>query len=396
MTTPAVSINSWQNVDGYKRTCNKSGCSAPSPFPTAGAPVHWTLESRPASVSRKISSSGWRDPTAWNHSGAQLRMFPLSRFTTWNSPTSWIEYGNGAGWTQSTLALPTFPGYLEDKAVNDALRRLKDKRPNVDLATNFFERRQAAGMFSDRIRAVAKTVRDYRHRRPRDWGQVVKNGMRNELRNVPGSWLEVQYGWRPLLSDVYDSCEALNKRELDQDSYRASVKGVGIEKDLPIYWRRNSNISASIYGDIHLLLTNVAVCRLHYLLENPFIQTLASLGVTNPLNVIWERVPYSFVIDWALPVGNYLQLLDADFGWSFKSGTITRYQTMAGGGPVLSDPVPNRPSTQALEGGFTYRRYSHTRRIVTKSPWPRLPHLKNPLSLGHVANAMSLLVQAFK
>lgn len=34
------------------------------------------------------------------------------------------------------------------------------------------------------------------------------------------------------------------------------------------------------------------------------------LGFTNPAAVLWEATPFSFVVDWFLPIGDYLKTLD--------------------------------------------------------------------------------------
>lgn len=46
---------------------------------------------------------------------------------------------------------------------------------------------------------------------------------------------------------------------------------------------------------------------------------LASFGITNPLELAWELIPYSFVIDWAFNVGNVLSGLDALIGVQLAS-----------------------------------------------------------------------------
>jgi hypothetical protein len=41
-------------------------------------------------------------------------------------------------------------------------------------------------------------------------------------------------------------------------------------------------------------------------IDNPALATAQAVGLTNPALVAWELVPYSFVIDWFLPIGNWL------------------------------------------------------------------------------------------
>jgi hypothetical protein len=127
------------------------------------------------------------------------------------------------------------------------------------------------------------------------------------------------------------------------------------------------------------------------------IVSLASLGVTNPLEIAWELVPFSFVVDWALPVGQYLSSLDAMFGydddniWFSRTDFIrTRWDTHY---------VPGTNSSYRPRGdyGECYKEVLRINRTVgTSVPFPVRPVFKNPASLNHMANALSLLAQAFR
>ena len=44
------------------------------------------------------------------------------------------------------------------------------------------------------------------------------------------------------------------------------------------------------------------------------------LGIDNPLEVVWELIPLSFVADWFIPVGEFLRSLTATNGLVFHSG----------------------------------------------------------------------------
>lgn len=44
-------------------------------------------------------------------------------------------------------------------------------------------------------------------------------------------------------------------------------------------------------------------------------------GLLNPLEVIWELVPFSFVADWFLPIGDYLSALDASSRFTHEGGS---------------------------------------------------------------------------
>jgi hypothetical protein len=137
--------------------------------------------------------------------------------------------------------------------------------------------------------------------------------------------------------------------------------------------------------------------RLDYKMDNPLLAQAANLGLTNPAALAWELVPFSFVADWFVPVGDYLNCLDAALGYSFLGGSKTERwmhhsKTEAGW------------RTGAVLNNLKYWRFSGAEKIVktvvrtvySSSPLPRHPGFKNPFSATHVANALALLGQVVK
>ncbi len=121
------------------------------------------------------------------------------------------------------------------------------------------------------------------------------------------SWLELQYGWTPLLLDVYGSAEYVAKL-LHDSSVDLIVKATG--KGVSTNSNSNSNGQSSAIAEA------IVKYIVHLKISDPLIRNSASLGLTNPLNVAWELVPFSFVIDWFLPIGDTLNSLSALQGYT--------------------------------------------------------------------------------
>jgi hypothetical protein len=104
-------------------------------------------------------------------------------------------------------------------------------------------------------------------------------------------------------------------------------------------------------------------------------------------------VPFSFVVDWMLPIGDWLGTLDATAGLEFVSGSCslltrnTRRVIPLG----LSPPKDGYNSLKGGRGKFVRL----TRTVYGSPPFASFPSMKNPASLGHMANGLSLLAQAF-
>lgn len=120
-------------------------------------------------------------------------------------------------------------------------------------------------------------------------------------------WLEFSYGWVPLYNDMYGALVAADKaltKKPDrlipakkQAHYDETMKG---KKTVVDYYGPATQIDESIHvKQVMKIACNVKI-------ENPALATVQSVGLTNPALVAWELVPFSFVVDWVLPISNWL------------------------------------------------------------------------------------------
>lgn len=199
------------------------------------------------------------------------------------------------------------------------------------------------------------------------------------------SWLELQYGWAPLVKDIYDSGSFL--ASLLTDPLRFRVKNAIFRDNLPIVSNPGTArcVWASQRGSNRYNITG-------YFTENP--STIARLGLTNPANLAWELLPWSFVVDWAVPVGDYLNARGVA---SSLVGTFVSTKVIAG---HVSGIAPGPPlggfTVDGVRRGTAARATSVTMtRTVSSSlsvPPPTFKPLEKVLSWQHCANALALLV----
>lgn len=108
---------------------------------------------------------------------------------------------------------------------------------------------------------------------------------------------------------------------------------------------------------------------------------LGNWGLTNPASLIWEKIPFSFVVDWFINIGEVLGSLDNAFyttACTAQRGEIRRQRfSSAWRGAVATSSILNtfRSSSYAMSqvAGFVY---------------------KPGISLTHIANGLSLLRRA--
>jgi hypothetical protein len=279
------------------------------------------------------------------------------------------------------------PSWLTNTALTKAYAKLKDA--GGGLAENFAQRKQAESMFVDATTSIARSVRRFRSFNPKLWAQVV----RSHIGNIPEKWLALQYGWIPMMSDVADACRVASEADKVPPRKRvaATAKDTG-GYELAYY------SDPSSYRRTKRTQTQVKVI-LYFVLENPYIIPYAQLGLTNPADLVWELVPYSFVVDWFLPIGPWIETWDATLGWKFQGGTKTVWREVktevipTGISPTVLKSYPDSYVIEQPAKGYA-RRMDRT--VYSSAPRVGFPSFKNPLSPQHVANAMSLLVSAFR
>lgn len=303
-----------------------------------------------------------------------------------------------------------------------ALARLVEntRGAKVNLAQVFAERGQTVSMVSTTASRLAETYRSLRRGRPFDAlkslgltrtppRKSVMDRYRKEYPKRPQDaasnlWLELQYGWKPLLSDIYDSCELLAERVRTQRDWAESV-GVDIHKQVRSFPVRYNTVidGTKTIGQLVVDEEFSARYKITYTVSDSFRQSLGKTGVTDPLLLAWELLPYSFVVDWFLPVGQYLESFSAYDGLSFGKGFVQQktkkrvfskvqyYATF--GSPSIPQGFYNE---RMVSADYSARGTRYDRTPLLAFPTPSFPKLQNPFTPTRLANTFALLNNAFR
>lgn len=156
-----------------------------------------------------------------------------------------------------------------------------------------------------------------------------------------------------------------------------------------------SNIRGDGFFTVKVGVRDVSQCHYSIVYDLPtgVLQDLNQLGLTNPVEVVWELVPYSFVVDWFLDVGGWVSSLSAAVGVTFVEGSQTLMQKtdLITGFDLVHDSATT-VTTYPKRGWWTAGRME--RSVLASLPTPALlPSVKERLGLFHLATGLSLLVQ---
>jgi hypothetical protein len=270
--------------------------------------------------------------------------------------------------------------------------RLKMKRSDVNLGVAFAERNATARMLGDTAIRLAKAFNNLKRGQVRSAMNVLGiSSSKREPRgsNAPRKWLELQYGWKPFASDIFGACNALSKR--DKSDWVVTAKAQVREE-----YKFMKTWTSLDYGNGIADAEVGAFVRIDALPQNDLVMSLASLGITNPLLIAWELVPFSFVVDWALPIGTWLDSIDAMLGYGTSYTSTTTLIRCRWSGSGAYGKWANNPSVTIRNNYKEWKRYVKLVRTAQAGvPLPTFPGLKDPASLSHMANGLSLLASAF-
>lgn len=261
----------------------------------------------------------------------------------------------------------------------------------VELLTMFAELSKTANVVIDPLNQLYNAVRSARRGR---WSDVLKHlkierhNWRANARNAGGRWLEVSFGWLPLIEDIrglIDVSNGLITKPLD-----IAVKGASIE--------RLSNINASKNGYSHTVQHNGYCgyrCSVVARARSDFFLAAKAVNLHSPASTLWEIAPWSFLIDYVTPIGDWLGALSAPMGFHFVTGSRTGFFKSTVTERYLRSVFPG--STEGLiQSAVTYDSFWMSRAVYSDFPTPSLG-LKNPLSsLKRGVNIASLLIQQLK
>ncbi len=220
----------------------------------------------------------------------------------------------------------------------------------------------------------------------RAWGSTSKHinsktGLK--VKDVSGTFLELSYGWTPLVQDAFSAAKAF-------EEISNGPRGILFKVGKKFKW----TIEVNPQGLIAERHANWVRRSYHYE-QSEELNALRSIGLYDPLSIVWERLPWSFVIDWFLPIGTYLEEIGTI---PFLKGrflrTTSSKQSFAAGDwyPQFGAGVTGITSVPS----YTREAYTMNRSVLSSLPVP-FPKVRvaGAIQGRRVGNAIALAHQMF-
>jgi hypothetical protein len=309
------------------------------------------------------------------------------------------------------------PGHIPE-ANNKAIQKLiEDAQAGVqaNLAQNLAQYGQLTSMIAGSARAITKSILSLKngnipgavnallsasdgHRR------FQKKGSPSLKKSLSNNWLALQYGWKPLLSDIDGSFRALGNLALNQALgsqavHRATGSASSTQQNQESFTTISNHLPG---GSMYQYIRTHVKYGIQYRVSDPTAAFLQQTGFTNPVNLLWEILPFSFVVDWFLPIGPFLESLDWSRGLDFLRGYQTRFTRVQTASAVsFNGQIPSSNISSAEAGDYKREdiildRVSLDAFPSMTFPTPRMGINNSSSGATRAANALALMAQAFK
>lgn len=331
----------------------------------------------PSTYSRQVFnatyySGAWKTTTHWNTSIASVLIEgepdPLAANTQWKVLPIW------GGGHQVSVDVS-----LRNEANVKALRKLASGK--MELGASLGESKTTLNMLATSATTLLESYRALKRRDLRAVAQLLgrpRDGF--NTKDAANWYLAYKYGWSPLMNDLYTGYNLLRE---GLESAQLVMGSAAIPDNATVEGGHNSAwFTTGSAQRVHR-------CRLWAQVDVAELRQANQLGLVNPMAITWELLPLSFVLDWALPIGNVLEAATAPMGLSFVGG----YTSVYGEGSCTARLKPyngyDEITPRQTEASF----FSLQRKKL--SNWPQVGFYAkaDPLNTNNVASAAALFRQ---
>lgn len=317
-----------------------------------------------------------------SHKGIPLMIFTMQQYPNQPLSTSLISAGGfGRGVMNGSLLTD-----LKQEALNSALDHFHTNASNRQLALMEYilERAKTQRTLINAFKAIVKLRRDLTFKRLfKNLKFYNKRTGKIEFKRVEMSlaekWLAYNFMWKPLINDVYTLINGFTPVKSSPIRTRGSVSTTTTEnfKSYSSLQVRTStyDVRASVVGSV--------------IITDPLLAVLDEIGLADPGKIIWDAIPFSFVVDWFYNIGSIIDTASSP-GKAFYGTSVTylvKFTSHSSGHTILSAPAFG--SVSSLGSGVISKIVTYDR-VPGPLPRIRLQLLGGINSAWHLATAYSL------
>jgi len=227
--------------------------------------------------------------------------------------------------TQITDHVSFYTGNAANMAAGTWYKKVRNAMSGFKGSVFTAESRQAKRMMCDRANRMLSMIPPFQRRLRKSW--VKSRTKRGKLKTLSNSWLELQFGWLPLASDIEDLYKVLQN---PRGEFKF-IKAYGVDGDVtPITYGTNGTGYARC--ELRTWYSYWAQTMYHGKVrtrDTPAGSRLLDfgLGVREFLPTLWEVIPWSFAIDYFTNISEIVDAISyrtVEVHWVNRTDTLTR------------------------------------------------------------------------
>lgn len=275
-------------TDGSWTDIKKSGVIKMTPGSVINESVSYPMATFERNVYAAHADGTWQLGHSCNCYGSPSMLLARSH-------AFWTEQGDFAYWSEKYGGLSSYDDDFGETAnrITQAQTHVWSSLHNTyDLLTELAELRKTAQAAGDLLNAAYKLL--YKLKRAR---KSIKPD------DFASLWLQYRYGIMPIVYSIQDVAKIVGD---SHNLYKKVVSIVNAEIVRPqVLPTESSYWHTSIYGSKTSKITGKARW------SSGALQTLDQITFNFPLTA-WELIPYSFVVDWFINIGDYISAVIGD------------------------------------------------------------------------------------
>lgn len=239
-----------------------------------------------------------------------------------------------------------------------------------DFRQNLLKVRTESGI---RVKAMSPSDRGkYEHIAVRD----IHRSLEGKATRFADRWLEFHFGFAPLYDDMKSALDVL----------QGDISPVNITVKSSVKFSiHEANAGPSHPGDLYDFKVGVRAGVKLYL-QSANLNLADQLGLVNPAAIAYATIPYSWLLDWMLPVSKFLNSFTDLIGYEKVDPYHTIYKTATGQTYQMAEP-DKRNNYRVTESSAVMDR------ILSLPPYTLTYQPFKGLSAARGATAVSVLMQ---